>query len=79
MVKTYYVDEGFDTVTAACPVPIIIAGGKNFPSSTRCKSRSALSTMAPRVSTWDATFSVGKPVSNVMCRAVGGSRRSDRG
>ena len=27
-VKTYYVDEGFDTVAAACPVPIVIAGGK---------------------------------------------------
>ena len=30
-VKTYYVDEGFDTVTAACPVPIVIAGGKKLP------------------------------------------------
>jgi putative autoinducer-2 (AI-2) aldolase len=27
-VKTYYVQDGFDTVTAACPVPIVIAGGK---------------------------------------------------
>lgn len=30
-VKTYYVDEGFDTVTASCPVPIVIAGGKKMP------------------------------------------------
>lgn len=30
-VKTYYVPEGFDTVTAACPVPIVIAGGKKLP------------------------------------------------
>ena len=30
-VKTYYVAEGFDTVTAACPVPIVIAGGKKLP------------------------------------------------
>ncbi|NPV40526.1 MAG: 3-hydroxy-5-phosphonooxypentane-2,4-dione thiolase [Anaerolineae bacterium] len=30
-VKTYYVDEGFETVTAACPVPIVIAGGKKQP------------------------------------------------
>ena len=30
-VKTYYVDEGFDTVTASCPVPIVIAGGKKIP------------------------------------------------
>ena len=30
-VKTYYVDEGFQTVTASCPVPIVIAGGKKLP------------------------------------------------
>jgi putative autoinducer-2 (AI-2) aldolase len=30
-VKTYYVEEGFDTVTASCPVPIVIAGGKKRP------------------------------------------------
>ena len=29
-VKTYYVEEGFDTVVAACPVPIVIAGGKKL-------------------------------------------------
>jgi putative autoinducer-2 (AI-2) aldolase len=30
-VKTYYVDEGFETVTSCCPVPIVIAGGKKRP------------------------------------------------
>jgi putative autoinducer-2 (AI-2) aldolase len=30
-VKTYYVDEGFETVTASCPVPIVMAGGKKLP------------------------------------------------
>lgn len=30
-VKTYYVDEGFDSVTASCPVPIVMAGGKKIP------------------------------------------------
>jgi len=30
-VKTYYVADGFDTVTASCPVPIVIAGGKKLP------------------------------------------------
>lgn len=30
-VKTYYVEEGFETVTASCPVPIVIAGGKKIP------------------------------------------------
>jgi putative autoinducer-2 (AI-2) aldolase len=29
-VKTYYVED-FETVTAACPVPIVIAGGKKLP------------------------------------------------
>lgn len=31
--KTYYVDDGFDTVTAGCPVPIVIAGGKKIPEA----------------------------------------------
>src|ERR687883_1930905 len=30
-VKTYYVADGFDTVTASCPVPIVMAGGKKLP------------------------------------------------
>lgn len=32
-VKTYYVDEDFETVTASCPVPIVIAGGKKLPET----------------------------------------------
>jgi 3-hydroxy-5-phosphonooxypentane-2,4-dione thiolase len=31
VVKTYYVEEGFETVTASCPVPIVMAGGKKLP------------------------------------------------
>lgn len=30
-VKTYYIEEGFETVTASCPVPIVMAGGKKIP------------------------------------------------
>jgi len=30
MVKTYYCAEDFDTVTAACPVPLVMAGGKKL-------------------------------------------------
>jgi len=30
-VKSYYIDEGFETVTASCPVPIVMAGGKKIP------------------------------------------------
>lgn len=36
-VKTYYVDEGFETVTASCPVPIVIAGGKKLPEPDALK------------------------------------------
>jgi putative autoinducer-2 (AI-2) aldolase len=30
-IKTYYVDKGFESVTASCPVPIVMAGGKKIP------------------------------------------------
>jgi 3-hydroxy-5-phosphonooxypentane-2,4-dione thiolase len=30
-VKTYYIDQDFESVTASCPVPIVIAGGKKLP------------------------------------------------
>ena len=36
-IKTYYVAEGFDTVTASCPVPIVIAGGKKLPERDALK------------------------------------------
>lgn len=31
IIKTYYVPDGFETVTASCPVPIVMAGGKKIP------------------------------------------------
>jgi putative autoinducer-2 (AI-2) aldolase len=30
-VKSYFIEEGFERVVAACPVPIVIAGGKKLP------------------------------------------------
>jgi 3-hydroxy-5-phosphonooxypentane-2,4-dione thiolase len=30
-VKTYYVEHDFETVTACCPVPVVIAGGEKVP------------------------------------------------
>jgi putative autoinducer-2 (AI-2) aldolase len=30
-VKTYYVEDGFETITSSCPVPIVMAGGKKIP------------------------------------------------
>src|SRR4249919_27585 len=29
--KTYYVEKGFEPITASCPVPIVMAGGKKLP------------------------------------------------
>ena len=31
VVKTYYVEDGFETITASCPVPVVMAGGKKLP------------------------------------------------
>jgi putative autoinducer-2 (AI-2) aldolase len=31
VVKTYYCEPDFDTVAAACPVPVVMAGGKKLP------------------------------------------------
>jgi putative autoinducer-2 (AI-2) aldolase len=31
VIKTYFVDEEFETVTSSCPVPIVMAGGKKLP------------------------------------------------
>ena len=36
-IKTYYVEEDFETVTSACPVPIVIAGGKKRPEQDALK------------------------------------------
>jgi putative autoinducer-2 (AI-2) aldolase len=30
-IKTYYIEKGFETVCASCPVPIVMAGGKKIP------------------------------------------------
>ncbi|MBO9578445.1 MAG: 3-hydroxy-5-phosphonooxypentane-2,4-dione thiolase [Microbacteriaceae bacterium] len=32
LVKTYYCEDGFEQVTAGCPVPVIMAGGKKLAS-----------------------------------------------
>jgi len=36
-IKTYYVEKDFETVTASCPVPIVIAGGKKISESDALK------------------------------------------
>ncbi len=37
VVKTYYVPEDFETVTACCPVPVVMAGGKKIPEPEALK------------------------------------------
>src|SRR4030067_689962 len=39
-IKTYFVAEGFDTVTASCPVPIVLAGVKKLPEREALKMAS---------------------------------------
>ena len=56
-VKTYYVDEGFETVTASCPVPIVIAGGKKLPELEALPMATTRSTKARWASIWAATYS----------------------
>jgi putative autoinducer-2 (AI-2) aldolase len=41
VVKTYYCPDGFETVTAACPVPIVMAGGKKLPEADALAMASA--------------------------------------
>jgi len=56
-VKTYYVPEDFETVTASCPVPIVIAGGKKLPELEALQmAHDAISQVQPEW-TWDATSS----------------------
>ncbi len=31
LVKSYYIEDGFESVVASCPVPLVIAGGKKLP------------------------------------------------
>ena len=33
IVKSYFIEEGFEKVVAGCPVPIVIAGGKKLPEN----------------------------------------------
>ena len=60
-VKTYYVEEGFETVTASCPVPIVMAGGKKLPELDALTMAHNAVSKAPPASTWAATFSSRMP------------------
>jgi putative autoinducer-2 (AI-2) aldolase len=68
-VKTYYCAEGFDTVTAACPVPLVMAGGKKLPElDALTMAYRAIEDGAAGVDMGRNIFQSGDPVA--MIRAV---------
>jgi len=69
-VKTYYVADGFETVTASCPVPIVIAGGKKIPELDALKmAYNAIQQGAAGVDMGRNVFQSQSPVA--MIQAVG--------
>ncbi len=69
IVKSYYC-EGFERVAAACPVPIVIAGGKKLPEAEALEMcHRAINAGARGVDMGRNIFQAESPVA--MCRAVG--------
>ncbi len=67
MVKCYYTDTEFDTVTSCCPVPIVIAGGKKLPELDALKmSYNALEQGASGVDMGRNIFQADNPVAMVQ-------------
>jgi putative autoinducer-2 (AI-2) aldolase len=70
VVKTYYCAEDFDTVTAGCPVPVVMAGGKKLPElEALTMAYRAISEGAAGVDMGRNIFQADDPVA--MIRAVG--------
>jgi len=68
-VKTYYVEKDFETVTASCPVPIVMAGGKKLPElDALTMAYRAIEDGAAGVDMGRNIFQSGDPVA--MIRAV---------
>lgn len=65
-VKTYYVDEDFETVTASCPVPVVIAGGKKLPELDALKmAKNAINQGAAGVDMGRNIFQAEAPVAMI--------------
>jgi len=70
IVKTYYCPEGFETVTASCPVPVVMAGGKKLPElDALVMASNALERGAAGVDMGRNIFQAEAPVA--MIQAVG--------
>ena len=70
MVKTYFCEPDFDTVAAACPVPLVMAGGKKLPE------RDALAMAYRAVASGAAGVDMGRNIfqseaPRAMIRAIG--------
>ena len=66
-VKTYYVAEDFETVTASCPVPIVIAGGKKLPELEALRmARAAIAQGAAGVDMGRNIFQAESPVAMIQ-------------
>ncbi len=58
VIKTYYVDSGFERIAAGCPVPIVIAGGKSCRNVMRWKCAIKRLIKGHQAWIWGAIFSV---------------------
>ena len=72
IVKTYYIEDGFDTISSSCPVPIVIAGGKKIPELDALRmARNALDQGANGVDMGRNIFQSENPVAMIQAvRAV---------
>ena len=69
-VKSYFVEKGFEQITAGCPVPIVIAGGKKLPElAALTMAYKAVDQGAAGVDMGRNIFQSGCPVA--MIQAVG--------
>lgn len=69
IVKSYYCD-GFERVAAACPVPIVIAGGKKLPELEALEMAYGRSRKAPMAWIWEE-ISSSPTVRPGMAQAIG--------
>lgn len=70
-VKTYYIPKGFESVTASCPVPIVMAGGKKIPElDALTMAYNAVQEGAAGVDMGRNIFQADSP--SAMIQAVGG-------
>jgi len=67
IVKTYFVEDGFETITSSCPVPIVIAGGKKIPELDALKmARNAIDQGANGVDMGRNIFQSENPVAMIQ-------------